>query len=82
MSVGNNGKGQAQTTAEKKIKPGQTLLIFSNGTFLDAGFQSHRFTHHNDPGITLFNYEIVKAGICMTHCQILTTEYMMRNLPW
>ena len=57
MSVGNNGKGQAQTTAEKKIKPGQTLMIFSNGTFLDAGFQSHRFTHHNDPGITLFNYE-------------------------
>lgn len=57
MSVGNNDKGQAQTTAEKKIKPGQTLLIFSNGTFLDAGFQSHRFTHHNDPGITLFNYE-------------------------
>lgn len=57
MSVGNNGKGQAQTTAEKKIKPGQTLLIFSNGTFLNMGFQSHRFTHHNDPGITLFNYE-------------------------
>ena len=57
MSVGNNGKGQAQTTDKKKIKPGQTLLIFSNGTFLDAGFQSHRFTHHNDPGITLFNYE-------------------------
>lgn len=56
MSVGNNGKGLAQTT-DKKIKPGQTLLIFSNGTFLDAGFQSHRFTHHNDPGITLFNYE-------------------------
>ena len=57
MSVGNNGKGQAQTTDKKKIKPGQTLLMFSNGTFLDAGFQSHRFTHHNDPGITLFNYE-------------------------
>lgn len=57
MSVGNNGKGQAQTTAQKEIKPGQTLMIFSNGTFLDAGFQSHRFTHHNDPGITLFNYE-------------------------
>ena len=57
MSVGNNGKGQAKTTDKKKIKPGQTLLMFSNGTFLDAGFQSHRFTHHNDPGITLFNYE-------------------------
>ena len=57
MSVGNNGKGQAKTTDKMMIKPGQTLLMFSNGTFLDAGFQSHRFTHHNDPGITLFNYE-------------------------
>ena len=53
QSVGVNKDGKAQKT----IKPGQTLLIFSNGTFLDAGFQSHRFTHHNDPGITLFNYE-------------------------
>ena len=57
MSVGNNGKGEAKTTAAKMIKPGQTLLVFSNGTFLGAGFQSHRFTHHHDPGITLFNYE-------------------------
>lgn len=52
-SVGVNKDGKAQKT----IKPGQTLLVFSNGTYLDAGFQSHRFTHHNDPGITLFNYE-------------------------
>ena len=57
MSGSNNNKGQAQTTAEKMIKPGQTLLIFSNGTDLSTGFQPHRFTHHNDPGITLFNYE-------------------------
>ena len=56
-SESNNNKGQAQTTAEKMIKPGQTLLIFSNGTYLSTGFQPHRFTHHNDPGITLFNYE-------------------------
>lgn len=53
QSVGVNKDGKAQKT----IKPGQTLLIFSNGTFLATGFQSHRFTHHNDPGITLFNYE-------------------------
>lgn len=53
QSVGVNKDGKAQKT----IKPGQTLLIFSNGTYLDAGFMSHRFTHHNDPGITLFNYE-------------------------
>ena len=53
QSVGVNKDGKAQ----KMIKPGQTLLIFSNGTFLAVGFQSHRFTHHNDPGIPLFNYE-------------------------
>lgn len=53
QSVGVNKDGKAQ----KMIKSGQTLLIFSNGTFLAVGFQSHRFTHHNDPGITLFNYE-------------------------
>ncbi len=57
MSGSNNNKGQAQTTAEKTIKPGQTLLIFSNGTYTSEGYQPHRFTHHNDPGITLFNYE-------------------------
>ena len=56
-SESNNGKGDANTTAEKMIKPGQTLLIFSNGTYTSEGYQPHRFTHHNDPGITLFNYE-------------------------
>ena len=56
MSESNNGKGDAKT-GQKMIKPGQTLLIFSNGTYLSTGFQPHRFTHHNDPGITLFNYE-------------------------
>ena len=56
-SKGNNNKGQAQTTATKMIKPGQTLLIFSNGTYTSTGYQPHRFTHHNDPGISLFNYE-------------------------
>lgn len=56
-SEGNNGQGDASTTAKKMIKPGQTLLIFSNGTYTSQGYQPHRFTHHNDPGITLFNYE-------------------------
>lgn len=53
----NNGQGDAKTTPQKMIKPGQTLLIFSNGTYTSEGYQPHRFTHHNDPGITLFNYE-------------------------
>lgn len=56
-SGSNNGQGDAKTTAVKMIKPGQTLLIFSNGTYTSEGHQPHRFTHHNDPGITLFNYE-------------------------
>lgn len=56
-SESNNGQGDAKTTPQKTIKPGQTLLIFNNGTYTDVGFQPHRFTHHNDPGITLFNYE-------------------------
>ena len=56
-SGSNNGQGDAKTTPQKMIKSGQTLLIFSNGTYTDKGHQPHRFTHHNDPGITLFNYE-------------------------
>lgn len=56
-SGSNNGQGDASTTGTKMIKPGQTLLIFSNGTCTSEGYQPHRFTHHNDPGITLFNYE-------------------------
>lgn len=56
-SGSNNGQGDAKTTPQKTIKPGQTLLIFSNGTYTSEGHQPHRFTHHNDPGITLFNYE-------------------------
>lgn len=57
MSVKSRKNNVETHDKPKMIKPGQTLLMFSNGTFLDAGFQSHRFTHHNDPGITLFNYE-------------------------
>lgn len=56
-SGSNNGQGDAKTTPQKTIKPGQTLLIFSNGTYTSEGHQPHRFTHHNDPGITLFNHE-------------------------
>lgn len=57
-SQGVNGLGTALVSNPPKIlTPGQTLLIFSNGTYLSKGFQSHRFTHHNDAGMTLFNYE-------------------------
>ena len=43
---------------EKEIKPGQTLVIFGNGDNAnDGGRTPHRFSHHMDPGIPLFNYE-------------------------
>lgn len=43
---------------EKEIKPGQTLVIFGNGDNRDDGGRTpHRFPHHLDPGIPLFNYE-------------------------
>ena len=45
---------------EKEIKPGQTLVIFGNGDNAfgdDGGRTPHRFPHHMDPGIPLFNYE-------------------------
>lgn len=43
---------------EKEIKPGQTLVIFGNGNNADDGGRTpHRFPHHMDPGIPLFNYE-------------------------
>lgn len=59
LSIPSNktSEGKKNTNEDKMINPGQTLLIFSNGTYLATGFQSHRFTHHNDAGMTLFNYE-------------------------
>lgn len=48
----NNAQG------EKEIKPGQTLVIFGNGNNAFGGGRTpHRFPHHMDPGIPLFNYE-------------------------
>ena len=43
---------------EKSIKPGQTLVIFGNGENASkGGCTPHRFPHHMDAGIPLFNYE-------------------------
>lgn len=42
---------------EKTIKPGETLIIFSNNTNTKQGYTLHRCTHHLEPGIPLFDYE-------------------------
>lgn len=44
-------------TGEKTIKPGETLIIFSNNTNKEVGYTLHRCTHHLEPGIPLFDYE-------------------------
>lgn len=49
---------QNSASGQKTIKPGQTLVMFGNGENSgDGGCTPHRFPHHMDPGIPLFNYE-------------------------
>ena len=47
----NNSEGS------RTIKPGETLIMFSNNTYLDQGYSLHRCPHHLEPGIPLFDYE-------------------------
>lgn len=41
----------------RTITPGETLIMFSNNTYLDKGYCLHRCPHHLEPGIPLFDYE-------------------------
>lgn len=41
----------------RTIKPGETLVLFSNNTNNDQGYSLHRCLHHLEPGIPLFDYE-------------------------
>lgn len=41
----------------RTIKPGETLIMFSNNTYQDKGYCLHRCPHHLEPGIPLFDYE-------------------------
>lgn len=53
LSVLNTNKSEGQKT----IKPGETLIMFSNNTNLNEGYSLHRCPHHLEPGIPLFDYE-------------------------
>ena len=44
-------------TGVKTIKPGETLIMFSNNNNTGPGYTLHRCTHHLEPGIPLFDYE-------------------------
>lgn len=41
----------------RTIKPGETLIMFSNNTYVNQGYSLHRCPHHLEPGIPLFDYE-------------------------
>lgn len=47
----------ADVEGPRTIKPGETLIMFSNNTYLDQGYSLHRCPHHLEPGIPLFDYE-------------------------
>lgn len=53
QSVSNTNESEGKRT----IKPGETLIMFSNNTYLDQGYSLHRCPHHLEPGIPLFDYE-------------------------
>ena len=44
-------------TGPRTIKPGETLIMFSNNNNTGPGYTLHRCTHHLEPGIPLFDYE-------------------------
>lgn len=47
----------ADTKGDRKIKPGETLLMFNNNFNQGVGYAAHRCPHHLEPGIPLFDYE-------------------------
>ena len=53
QSVSNTNESEGKRT----ITPGETLIMFSNNTYLDQGYSLHRCPHHLEPGIPLFDYE-------------------------
>ena len=46
-----------ESEGTKTIKPGETLIMFSNNTYQSEGYCLHRCPHHLEPGIPLFDYE-------------------------
>lgn len=47
----------AGVEGDRKIKPGETLLMFNNNFNPGIGYAAHRCPHYNEPGIPLFDYE-------------------------
>ena len=50
-------------TGTRTIKPGETLIMFSNNHNTSVGYTLHRCPHHLEPGIPLFDYEDCEGWI-------------------
>ena len=50
-------KRKMDTQEDRKIKPGETLIMFNNNKDTGDGYTLHRCPHHREPGIPLFDYE-------------------------
>lgn len=54
---------QYGATGDRKIKPGETLIMFSNNYNNSVGYSVHRCPQHLEPGIPLFDYEDCEGWI-------------------
>lgn len=54
---------QHGATGDRKIKPGETLIMFSNNYNNSVGYSVHRCPQHLEPGIPLFDYEDCEGWI-------------------
>lgn len=54
---------QHGATGDRKIKPGETLIMFSNNYNNSVGYSVHRCPQHLEPGIPLFDNEDCEGWI-------------------
>ena len=57
FAVAMNPIRKIDTEEDRKMKPGETLIMFTNGENVKDGYTKHRCPHHMEPGIPLFDYE-------------------------
>lgn len=67
-------------SGKRLIKPGETLVMFSNNSYTDKGYTLHRCPHHLEPGIPLFDYED-KEGWIVYDPTSAPTWHIYDNMP-
>lgn len=65
---------------ERLIKPGETLVMFSNNSYQKQGYMLHRCPHHLEPGIPLFDYED-REGWIVYDPTSATTWHIYDDMP-